>query len=298
MPVAESPVWSKSQVAAFRECERKHAFSTWMAPAGAETDERWARVRRLKGLSSRFLWPSSTVHSEIGEVLKMVRQGSPPPPLEDWLDRVRNTMRDQFRASRENTAEALRFFEHEYDIPVPRQVWAEPWAKVESSLRRFHGSAWLERFCSLGPECWKAIDEIISFNVGEIKAFVKIDCAIESDGQFTIVDWKTSPLRDEPDTGLQTAALYAHEVWGADPAGTQILAVSLLDGKMRRYPVDEELLMETHLRIESESQTFSNLDRNADPFQRPMTSNRQTCERCHFKKLCYPGEMKRAQQPC
>ncbi len=288
MPVAESVVWSKSQVSSFQECERKHALSTWMAPEGIETNEQWARVRRLKKLSSRHLWPGSIVHTEIGEALKTVRQGNPPPEIESWLDRVREQMRGQFRSSRTDPNADLRFFEHEYSVPLPKEIWAEPWTKVETCLRRFYGSSWLERLQAIGPECWKAVDEVVSFSVDEIKAYVKIDCAVEIEGNVTILDWKAAPLRDNEEFGLQTAALYAHEVWGAEPSAVQAIAVSLIDGKTHKLVVDEESLMETHLRIQTEASPLGNLDRNADPFGRPMTSRRQTCERCNFKQLCHP----------
>jgi hypothetical protein len=283
---ADRPVWSKSQMAALRECRRKFNFLTNVAAAG---DDRLKSVRALKKVKNRHLWSGSLVHEAIGDVLKAVRQGEPAPEEEAVVSRVREKMREEFKASKEGRSESP-LFEHRFNTSVPPDAWKRQWESVERSLRWFLRSSWLKRLAALGPECWKAVDEILAFDVNGIKAYAKIDCAVETGGKFFLIDWRTSPAGPREEPSLQVAALYAHENWNADPETVQALAVSLQDGATYHANVTEESLMETHLRIEEESTALQEAAALAeDPFDIPPPDDAAICRRCSFQAICFPS---------
>lgn len=286
----DRPVWSKSQMSALRECRRKLML---VKSAGAPADDaRLAPVPTLKKVRNRHLWSGSLVHETIGEVLKTVRQGEPIPDEEKTIDALRTRMREEFRASKEGRSPAP-LFEHKFNAPVPPEAWKKQWEAVERSVRWFFKSSWLRRLAALGPECWKAVDEVLAFDVNGIKAYAKIDCAIETDGKFFLIDWRTSAAGPREEPSLQVAALYAHENWGAEPEAVQALAVSLQDGATYHANVNEDSLMEAHLRIEEESAVLEEAAASTDdPFEVPPPEDIQICRRCSFQTICYPSGLK------
>ncbi len=283
---AERPVWSKSQMSALRECRRKLLFSVKPADAKAPV---MAEAAKLKKVRPRQMWAGALVHETIGDILKSVRQGQKPEAADVIVDKLKNRMRDEFRASKDGSAEAP-LLEHRYQAAVAPDVWRRQWDGVEKSIRWFLGSKWLSRLASLGPECWKAVDEVLSFDVDGIKAYAKIDCAVEIDGKFFVIDWRTSAPNPQAEAGLQVAALYAYENWGADPESLQAITVCLLDGATYHADVTEDSLMETHLRIQEEAGQLQVAAAQfpADPFALPAAPL-STCARCQFQALCHPG---------
>lgn len=290
---ADKLSWSRSQISALRECRRKYYFNVKSA---AGTHPLLLQSARLKKLVNRFLWTGGLVHGAIGSLLKILRQGMEPPPIEETLARIREEMRSQFKISKESVSllkaglPALRLFEHEYGFEIPPEEWRRQWDLVETSLRWFAGSQWFARLKSLGPECWKAVDEILSFDVNGIKAFCKIDCAIETGGRFILMDWKTTPSALGSNPALQIAALYAHDVWGAAPESIEAMSVCLRDGTTARVRVDEETLMEAQVGIEEEAIELQEFlaSVNGDPLSVSGISNPVICDRCSYKKICYP----------
>jgi hypothetical protein len=265
-------------------------------------------------MKNRYLWAGAFAHDTVGDILKSVRQESEVATDEQIIEAAREKMRQQFKASKEAVIasvakqsqgggepeiassplaprnDSLRLFEHEYNVSVNPAVWKSQWDNVERSLRWFLSSKWLARFKTLPPESWKAVDELLHFDVDGIKAFLKIDCAIETDGRFVIIDWKTSALKPADEFPLLLSALYAHEVWGADPENIDSIAVSLQDGRQMKAAINEESLMETFLRIQEEAAVLQGeieAQAGLDYTKIPMTSDLRLCDRCNFKKMCH-----------
>ncbi len=287
--LADRAVWSRSQVGALAECPRKFALNLKSA-RDAQIDPVYTRAAKLKKMKNRHLWAASLVHDAVGSLLKSLRQGSPLPEAEPFINDLKTKMRDEFKASRGGANEVQRLFEHEHNIAVAPDVWRGHWNTVESSVRWFYQSKWLTRLSTLGPECWKAVDELLEFDVAGIKSYAKIDCAVESDGKFFLIDWKTSNPTADAEPSLLVSALYAHEVWGAEPDQINALAVSLVSGQTFHADVNEDSLMNTHLRIEEESAALEQAKAkfSADPFTAEKISDINKCRRCSYQKLCYP----------
>jgi hypothetical protein len=287
---SDTAVWSRTQMNALRECRRKLLLS--QRPEGDHVSpETLQQVADLKKIKNRFLWTGSVVHDTVGTVLKTLRQGAPLPGEDDRVNETRERMRHDFKNSKEASPAAERLFEHVYNVPVAPERWKDGWAGVESSLRWFLKSKWLERLKTLGPETWKAVDEVLSFDVGGVKAYVKIDLAVELNERFILIDWKSRAPKPEDMFGLQVAALYAHEVWGADPSQIDASAVSLLDGKRLAATVDEDALMETYMRIQEESGELQEALNAApdNPFSVPPPADKKICARCNFQRVCFPA---------
>ncbi len=288
IPEAEIPIWSKSRAALWKECRRKFFFTTQSSAAAEET-------ARLKKLTNRYLWSGSSVHEAIGRLLQGVRQGEPCPAVDEIVHETRRAMREEFKAS-QGDGGPFRLFEHEYGTRLAPFAWQQQWGSVEKSLRWFLGSDWFRRLKLIPPEGWKAVDETLSFEVEGVKAFVKIDCAIEMNGRFALMDWKTSGLRPEDGDSLLVAALYAVEVWGAEPESIDAFAVSLKEGRHARAPVDAEALTNAALRIQHEALRMDEdlKSAGADPFRAEMPAERGVCRRCNFQRLCHPGGLHHA----
>jgi hypothetical protein len=286
--ISEQPVWSKTQVAALGECVRKFALQS-KAGRDAMVDPVYERAAQLKKLKNRHLWTGSFAHEAMGDLLKRLRQGEALPGADAFIEEQKNKMREQFRTSRDGGSADLRLYEHEYQVSLQAEVWKNHWISVEKALRWFLSSKWAARLSQLGPENWKAVDEILSFDVNGTKAYVKIDCAIETDSKFFLIDWKTKAPGAGSEPSLLVAALYAHEVWGAEMENIQAMAVSLADGQTFHANVDEDALMNTHLQIEEEAQRLEAAKSAlpADLFSIAAPEDTGRCRRCNFEKLCY-----------
>ncbi|MCG3205138.1 MAG: hypothetical protein KCHDKBKB_01856 [Elusimicrobia bacterium] len=286
--LADRPLWSRSQVDMLKECSRKLALHM-KATRDASVDPVYGQAAALKKLKNRHLWTGSFIHEAVGELLKTLRQGNALPSTEGLIENLKDKMRVQYKASREGQGAEGRLREHEYEMKIAPEVWRGHWDTVEKSLRWFTQSNWLKRLSGLGPECWKVVDELLEFDVNGIKAYVKIDCAIETEGKFFLIDWKTSNSITEAEPSLLVAALYAHEVWGAEPEQINACAVSMLTGQTFHATVNEDALINTHLKIEEESTLLEETKRNfpSDPFSLPFPNSSLTCQRCNFQKLCH-----------
>lgn len=284
--VVDQRVWSKSQVALLKECKRKWHFHS----RGKDQD-----VLRLKKVKNRYLWVGNIIHTAVGDIVKLLRQNAAVPDIELFLNTLKEKMRAEFVNSKENVNnETERLFEHEYKIQISPQVWKDQWEKVEKSIRWFVQSPWFKRLQEMPAESWKTVDEVLSFQVDEVKAYVKIDCALEIENRFILIDWKTSALKETDKKDAMMMALYAHEVWGAEPEQITLSLVSLADGKSQSLQVTEEEMMDAFLRIQDEgnilTEEASSLTEN--PFDSPVISNKSICRQCNFQKLCYPkGEL-------
>jgi len=280
-PTAERIPWSKSQFRTFTECQRK-----WFLSSQPE-------YQKLKKLKNRFIWSGSIVHESVAQLLFLIRQEEPVPSADEWIHQVKLKMREEFKNSSLGIEPTPRLFEHEYGLKIPPESWQKQWAVVENSLRWFLKSKWIERIKTLGPEAWKALDEVLEFDVDGVRAFVKIDCALQIENKIVLIDWKSSALKPQDNQALITAALYAHEVWEAHPENIDAFVVSLVQGTHRRVALDEEKLMEAHLQIQEQSAQFQSFNPpSSDPFSIPMTENIENCLRCNFQRLCHPDGVK------
>jgi len=291
--LTEKLAWSKSLISAFKECQRKYAFSkiTRLTKPENENNQFLDEVTKLKKLKNRHLWTGSLIHQTVGNILKQLRQGDTIPPESAIIEEVRQKMREEYKASRDGTSPETQLFEHAYDLPVPKEAWAQHWVNVETSLRWFFQSNWYKKLKTLEPHNWKAIDEVLAFDIDGIQTYVKIDLGLEIKNRFVLVDWKGAKLREEDQANLQIAALYAHEVWEAPPENIDAFVVSLTKGDIKKIAITEDVLMETYTRVLEEVEMIQSAQPNGyeNPMSIPATTHLGHCLRCNYQRLCHPS---------
>jgi hypothetical protein len=293
--------WSKSRGDVFRLCRRKYYYQYYGSWGGweplAPPEARRAYV--LKQLKNRFLWAGEVVHHDVAHALRRLSLGE-FVTLEQSLTRARTRMRRQFLDSRarlywQKPKEIAGFCEHEYNLPVTREQWKGTWRHVETCLRNFYADALFQKLQKLGPWAWKTIEHRLSFPLGDIPVFVKIDLAFEEDGFLTIVDWKTGKS-DDSEAGLfplACCALFAQEEWDYPPERMRIVESNLYTGRDAARVINGEKLEEIAERIRNESRLMKAalagpLDNRADIADFSLTENKVLCRGCNFQRLCYP----------
>jgi hypothetical protein len=282
--------WSASRHDCFASCPRRYFYSYYAALEDPE-------IHRLKKLSALPLWAGSLVHDAIERFLR-AHDALPPAEEQDAFVRsvVHSVMVSDWRES-EAGSPRFRLFEHEYGVPVEQEDKRIAVNVVMRSLRHFFRSPTLARALALGRERWLALEDLVSFHVGDVEVFLRMDLAYrEEDGRVVIVDWKTG--RGEGrfnEVQVAGYALYAAEKgWVEAPEEIETELSYLVIPKAVRRKVDRRkieharsfiarsaknmkaLLLDPALNL-ARMEDFARIDRPA------------VCRRCNFRRLCFPG---------
>jgi CRISPR/Cas system-associated exonuclease Cas4 (RecB family) len=190
----------------------------------------------------------------------------------------------------------FRLFEHEYGIPVEQEDKRLAVNIVMRSLKHFFKSDTLRRALEVGRERWLALEDLVSFHVGETEVFLRMDLAYRDlDGRVVIVDWKTG--RNEGrfnEVQVAGYALYAAEQgWVQQPEEISTELNYLVIPKAVRRTVDAKKIEHARRFIEKSAgnmkallvDPLGNLARLEDF---PMIDRPSVCRRCSFRRLCFP----------
>ena len=123
------------------------------------------------------------------------------------------------------------------------------------------------------------------------------DFARRKNGIIELWDWKTGSPRPADRDQLHTYALFAREIWGAEPHEIRLFDMYLNaeagNAKIVEHPCDENILAMKEKDIREDLEVMRSLlsdpsDNLPHPAEShfPMTENRHTCDRCYFKELC------------
>jgi CRISPR/Cas system-associated exonuclease Cas4 (RecB family) len=198
---------------------------------------------------------------------------------------------------RESEAGSLRFrlFEHEYQVPVEPDDKKIVVGTVMRSLRNFFKSPILAEAFAAGRERWLSVEDLVSFNVGDVPVFLRMDLAFRGrDGRVVIVDWKTGRGEGKfSEVQVAGYALYAAEQGWAAPEEIQTELAYLAIPRYVRRPVDSRKL--DHLRAFVAKSAKNMRALLLDPLANlarledfPMIDRPQACRRCNFRRLCFP----------
>jgi hypothetical protein len=281
--------WSASRHDCFASCRRRYYYSYYAAVDDPE-------IQRLKKLSALPMWAGNVVHEAIERFLR-AHDALPPAEEQDAFVRsvVHSVMATDWRES-EAGSERFRLFEHEYQVPVEQEDKRIAVNVVMRSLRHFFRSPTLARALALGRDRWLALEDLVSFHVGDVEVFLRMDLAYrEEDGRVVIVDWKTG--RGEGrfnEVQIAGYALYAAEKgWVADPAQIETELAYLVIPKAVRRKVDAKKIELARRFVEKSASTMRSL--LLDPAQNlarmedfPMIDRPAMCRRCNFRRLCFP----------
>lgn len=281
--------WSASRHDSFASCRRRYFYSYY-----ASVDD--PEIHRLKKLSALPMWAGNVVHEAIERFL---RTHDALPPAEEQEAFVRSVVHSVMVTDwRESEAGSLRFrlFEHEYQVPVEQEDKRIAVNVVMRSLRHFFRSPTLARALALGRDRWLALEDLVSFHVGDVEVFLRMDLAYrEEDGRVVIVDWKTG--RGEGrfnEVQIAGYALYAAEKqWVDTPERIETELAYLVIPKAVRRGVDARKIEHARRFIEKSASTMRSL--LLDPEENlarmddfPMIDRPSMCRRCNFRRLCFP----------
>jgi CRISPR/Cas system-associated exonuclease Cas4 (RecB family) len=281
--------WSASRHDTFATCRRRYYYSYY---AALEDNE----IRRLKKLSALPLWAGSVVHDTIESFL---RTHDTLPSVEEQESLVRSVVHSGMVTDwRESEAGSLRFrlFEHEYEIPVEQEDKRIAVTTVMRSLKNFFRTETLHRALEVGRSRWLALEDLVSFHVGEVEVFLRMDLAYrDHDGRVVIVDWKTG--RGEGrfnEVQVAGYALYATEKgWVGDPEEISTELSYLVIPKAVRRGVTKKMVEHARSFIARSARDMKAL--LVDPVANvarledfPMVDRPQVCRRCNFRRLCFP----------
>ena len=293
--------WSVSRHDTFATCRRRYYYAYY---AAAEDPE----VRRLKKLSALPLWAGSVVHETIEGLLK-TRDHLPSEAEQEALIRaaVHQRMLSDWRQS-ESGPDGFRLFEHEYQVPVDPEDKKIAVGTVMQSLRNFFRSAALHEAMEAGRARWLTLEDLVHFNLGGVRVWLRMDLAYRNPKGVVIVDWKTGRQEGRfAATQIAGYALYAAEHgWVDQPEQIETELAYLVIPRYVRSRVDRSTLDRAQAfirRSASDMQALlwdpaANLARLEDF---PMVDRPQACRRCNFRRLCFPraapGEALRVSSP-
>lgn len=302
--------WSFSRHSMLATCARRYYFQHYASWGGWERDAppEVREIYRLKQLTSRPGWKGTVIHDAIADALRRARAGRPVEDVDACVASVLESMRRDYRESRDDVARRtgdfkhhVRFLEHEQDegreTESQRRAWKEAAGDVETGLRNFFGSRLHAHLRSLGPADWVEIEEAGappgSFHVDGVKVWVKLDCAYRDGGRIVVVDWKTG-RRSSSLTPVQLAtyALYVADLTGRPPEDVRAREVNVVLAESREHDVGAEALDAFHeLLTRSVSRMRSLLADPAENVPRPaaefaFTEDERDCRWCNYRSVC------------
>ena len=288
MPVENPFSWSASRHDTFATCRRRYYYGYYAANEDPE-------IKRLKKLSALPLWAGSVVHETIEAFLK--GHDALPSPEEQEAIVKAAVHSDMLGAWRESEAGGdFRLFEHEYQVPVEQEDKRLAVNTVMRSLRNFFKSETLREALAVGRERWLALEDLVSFPVGDVEVFLRMDLAFRArDGRVVIVDWKTGRAEGRfNEVQIAGYALYAAaQGWVGDPEEILTELNYLVIPRSRRRTVKRQQLDHARSFIARSARDMrallidplANLARLEDF---PMIDRPRVCRRCNFRRLCFP----------
>ena len=280
--------WSASRHDTFATCRRRYDYGYYAANEDPE-------IKRLKKLSALPLWAGSVVHEKIEGFLKSHDE---LPSAEEQEAIVKAAVHsDMLRACRESEAGGdFRLFEHEYEVSVEQEDKRLAVNTVMRSLRNFFKSETLREALAVGRERWLALEDLVSFPVGDVEVFLRMDLAFRAaDGRVVIVDWKTGRAEGRfNEVQIAGYALYAAaQGWVGDPEEILTELNYLVIPRSRRRTVKRQQLDHARSFVARSARDMrallidplANLARLEDF---PMIDRPRVCRRCNFRRLCFP----------
>ena len=279
--------WSASRHDTFATCRRRYYYGYYAANEDPE-------IKRLKKLSALPLWAGSVVHETIEAFLRS-HDALPSPEEQEAIVKAA-VHSDMLGAWRESEAGGdFRLFEHEYQVPVEQEDKRLAVNTVMRSLRNFFKSETLREALAVGRERWLALEDLVSFPVGDVEVFLRMDLAFRArDGRVVIVDWKTGRAEGRfNEVQIAGYALYAAaQGWVGDPEEILTELNYLVIPRSRRRTVKRQQLDHARSFVARSARDMrallidplANLARLEDF---PMIDRPRVCRRCNFRRLCF-----------
>ncbi len=291
--------WSKSRDEKFRECPRQYYYHHYGSWGGwdARSDPKARELYTLKNLKSRQMWMGEVVHHTVEMALKHY-QSTRELPIDAFLTQLTQRMRREFRESRdkkyrERPGKVLGLYEHEYEVDIPDEKWAQGHDTARKCLTTFANIIFPERVKPIPVKDWKLIETMQTFDFESSKIYVKIDFAYQApDGTLMIVDWKTGRSEDvDNEIQLDCYGLFSRDYFKIPTESIQTVECNLNSGKETvRKMIEAKMDFAKHYirnSIMGMKKALRDPEKNsAQEEDFPFTENEQTCRWCNFRKVC------------
>ncbi len=293
--------WSVSRHRIFSECRRAYWYRHYGSWGGWDPrgDPAAREAYVLKNLGNRYTFAGSVVHEVVADVLNRHRYGR-EVPLEEAEQAALQRLRAGFLQSRageyrEQPKRSVGLFEHEYALDLPDEEWQRMRNRVFTCLGHFFHSRVREVILQTRIENWLPIDALDSFTFEGTKVYVAPDFALRNpQGNALLIDWKTGRPGEAHDRmQLVCYGLFARDKWGVDPRRAIGELHYLLTEEVEIVTLDEAALEEgtRHMRASIEAMKALLTDPEGNLAERErfeQTSDTAVCERCNFRRLCWP----------
>lgn len=258
------------------------------------------------------MWIGEVVHHMIENALKHYQQ-TRELSSDAYLTQITQRMRNEFRESRggryrEAPGKSLGLYEHEYQIKIPDEKWAELHDTARRCFTTFANIIFPQRVKPVPVENWKLIETMQTFNFEGSMIYVKIDFAYfdyensenKDGGQggragsptLMIIDWKTGRSEDvDNEIQLDCYGLFSRDFFKIPVEKIQTIESNVNTGKETvRTMIEAKMDFAKHY-IRNSIAGMKSVLRDAEKNEAreedfPFTENEQTCRYCNFKKLC------------
>ncbi|MFH1056182.1 MAG: PD-(D/E)XK nuclease family protein [Candidatus Micrarchaeota archaeon] len=297
--------WSVSGDKLFSECKRKYyydRYGSWEGWARGTGSLKAKELYLLKKLSLKDQWVGARVHDIIKMVLEKTKRGK-AVSLVEAENYLEGLMKLDFQQSRENLYLKnpklyVRFFEHEYGIPLEEKDAIASTDFGKHCLKNFFESEIFAQLKQVRTSDWLGLDDEkpSGFAFEGSKIFVKLDAAVRQENRITIFDWKTN-RKPDVDYSIQLACylLYATRTWKASASNVDVFEVNLAQERavVKKHPglVAGTDWIQEYMRksISAMKSLLKNAEKNeAEERDYPQINELRYCSRCKFLRVCKP----------
>ncbi len=301
-PLKNEFSWSFSRAMEFETCRRKYYYSryrSWEGWPRGSGDALAKELYFLKKLVHKETVIGTLVHEIIKSAILSIKAGKPWDP-----ETAKSIFKSRFLAmvsSSKQGISAVRFFEHEYSVPLGEDVIQESILHGLSCIDSFAKSKAFAMINSAASDSFLSIDEdtLDPFMLDSTKIYAKPDLVFKHENKVYIYDWKTT-RKVEKDYALQRLCylIYVVQKWNVAPESIVLCELRL--GAVQEtecvctieiFQTAKTLLSDNIRLLKSvlvDSFTNAVTEENA-----PMTAERTTCELCVFKRICFPQQAKK-----
>ena len=323
--MSKLPIWSWSSSRDFQRCPRQWYYKSILANALAKDDRRH-EAYRLSKLKSISAWRGSLVDAVISEkIIPVIKNKGTVKFMEikeyahtifdqQWQMAVSPSVKKFTQESTKNASisgtkeniDKHQFHAIEYSVEITPEERTRALAEVDMALDNL--SSMDELLNKLGEATTLLVQKYLTYPFNGITVRAVPDLlAFFYNAPPLIVDWKVSIFADR-DYRLQlgTYALAYYRCQSRfdfpttaahySPTDIRLLEVQLLSGLIREYTLTEFDIAEIDdyifQSIMQMKLTLGDVPAGQlQPFDFPVTSYPDTCERCNYRSLCWQEKL-------
>ncbi len=305
--------WSVSRDKQFEACKLQYYYARYGSWGGWEHDapDKIKRLYMLKQLSNRWAWRGKLVHEGVEYTLKEYKAGriqadvdfkSASDLVKQMWERTHLIMKNQFKASmagryRDAPKKITGLKEHENGEDVPNDKWTTIMDEVKTSIYNLANMPAFQTILG-APGNIVTIEEMKQSTVLGHKTFYIIDVLMkDKNGDYTVIDWKTSnSMTEMNEVQLGYYAYVLEKDYGVPTTKIKLVECNPAVKKEKVYRVTSDDMEKTKIFLEdsvakmAEYVTLKDLKMNeAKPegdFRPDGIDKQGSCIWCNFTSVC------------